>query len=563
MRTNQIIFLGIILFILIVNPLYSQVDIEKATREADRLLREDAEEELREIPEKPTILKPEEALPPIKKEEKFFIKKIDLVGCESFPPEEFSSIVEKYQNKELALADLNTLAKEIEQEYLRRGVISAVFVPPQEIKEQTVILRVVEARMGEFKIEEQRYFKKERLKYYWNIPQGEILRYEKISKSIQMMNKNPDRKVKAALLSGKKPGTTDILVTSETRFPVHFISTFDKEGAVPTGKSRTGLGVRHNNFLGLDDTLLTGYTFGKDFSGIYAYHNLPISPVGTSLVYGYSSSRAVPKKEYAAFGIRSAASSASLSLHQDIYKEDEYLGAIFLGFDAKDKTIEINTGTSNRDRLRIINLGGSFVWRGFGSTTYFSPEFSQGIDAFGASSKENPLASRGARSVFSKFNLGIQSKRTLPLDLQAVLKFKAQIPSTKLFPQEEFSLGGIDSVRGYPAGDYLADNAVFTSGELLIPSFFIPRNWRLPYAKEPIREDATVLVFVDHGWGKRRGALSTEKDSVNLLAVGPGLRVRLFDQAFLRFEWGFPLGNKSITESGNSRFHFSVDFQTN
>jgi len=420
----------------------------------------------------------------------------------------------------------------------------------------------VEARMGELKIEEHKYFNKKRLNYYWKTRPDEILHYDKISRDIQMMNKNPDREVRATLLAGKKPGTTDVLLTPKTSFPIHLFSSFDNEGSASTGKSRIGYGIRDNNFLGLDGTLLTGYSFGQSFSGIYAYHTLPVNSNGASLVYGYSRSISIPQKEFAVYGIKSKAENTSLSLHQDLYRKDEYLGEVSVGFEAKDKTTWMSTGTYTRDRLRVVSLGGNFLRRGFGSTTSNSLEISQGIDAFGASSKGNPLASRGAKSNFTKFDVGIQHRRALPLNLQGNLKFRAQVSSVKLMPQEELSLGGIDSVRGYPAGDYLADNAVSNSLELLIPSFFIPRNLHLPYAEKSLKEQTTAVMFVDYGWGQRRGVASTERKSANLLGIGGGLRLSLFNQALLRLEWGYPVaGNRPITESGRSRFHFSVDFQ--
>lgn len=551
-----------LIFLFITSPLYSQSTVEEATRETDRLRREKIEEQLKKVPEKGEIeLKPEEA-PPKKEEQRFFITKINLAGCESFPPESFSSLIQKYENKEVTLTELDTLAKEIEREYLRRGVIAAVFLPPQEIKAETVTLEVVEAKMGELQIKEHKYFKKKRLNYYWQVPAGEVLRYDKISKSIQLMNKNPDRQVKASLFAGKKPGTTDILLTPATYFPVHFTSTFDKEGTSSTGQSRIGLGFRHNNFLGFDDTFLSGYTFGHEFNGIYAYHSLPIGYQGATLIYGYNRTRAVPKKDFATSNIYSQAQNTSLSLHQDLYKKDKYLGEAYFGFDAKDKTIHMNTGTYSRDRLRIFSLGGNFIRRGFGSTTYISPEISQGITAFGASSQDSSLASRGANSQFTKFNLGLQYKKLLPLDFQGALKFKTQYAATKLTPQEEFSLGGIDSVRGYPSGDYLADYVALTNLELLIPSLFIPATWKLPFAKDTLRDNLTSLIFLDYGWGERRGALPTEKETVNLLSIGPGLRFKLFDQILLRLEWGFPIAaNYPLTETASSRFHISLDFQ--
>lgn len=560
-HTNKFIFFLFLYILLIARPVYPQSEIEKATREIDRLRRkEEIEKKLERPAERAPEEKPAEA-PPKKEEQRLSIKKINLVGCESFLPDDFYPIVKRYEGREVALSELDALTKEIEQEYLKRGIIAAAFVPPQEVQEQTVILQVVEARMGEVQIKEHRYFKKNRINYYWKVPSGEILRYDKIAKSVQLMNKNPDRQVKAALFAGKKPGTTDIMLTPTTRFPVHSTFTYDKEGVTSTGQSRDGVGIRHNNFLGIDDTFLTGYSWGKDFSGRYAYHSVPINSNGASLLYGYSRSRSAPKKEYARSLVRSWAEELTLSLHQDLYKKDKYLGEIYSGFEAKDKTIHTSTGVYNRDRLRVFNVGGNLSHRGVGNITSFSPEYSQGVNGFGSSSKNNPFASRNAKPTYSKLNVGLAHRRAIPFNLQTNLKFKSQLSSRKLAPQEEFSLGGMDSVRGYPAGDYLADYGLLGSAELLSPLFFIPQRLRLPYAEESVKDQTTGVIFLDYGWGKRRGPSSTDKASVNMLGVGAGLRASIYDQALLRFEWGFPIGDDSITEEGDSRFHVSIDFQ--
>lgn len=547
----------------ITQPLYSQQAVERATRETDILSRPDRyEEKLRSVPEKPAEPKLKELPEPKEGEEKFFVKKINLVGCEFIPCSEFEPILKKHEGKEIALSGLQAIAKEIERDYLRKGVIAAVFVPAQEIKDDTVVLQVVEAKMGELKVQDAKYFNNKRLFKYWKVPEDSILRYDLISQGIQMMNKNPDREVKAALFAGKKPGTTDVLLTPKTRFPAHATYSFDNEGIATTGKKRVGYGLRYNNFLGLDDTFLGGYTFGRSFGGTYFYHTVPIGYKGASVLYGYSRSESKPLKEFVGTGLKSEAVNSNISIRQDIYKKDEYVGEVFFGFDAHDKTIKTNTGPINRDRARIFSIGGNFIKRKLGSTTSVSPQYSHAVSMFGATGHNNPLASRGAYPVFDKFNLSVQHKRVMPFNTQVNLRFKSQLTDRKLTPQEEFGLGGIDSVRGYPASDYLADNALFTSVELLIPPAFIPAEWKIPFAEDTLRNQTTLVGFIDYGWGKRLGALPTEKGHVNLLGIGQGIRFNLFNQALLRMEWGFPIAaNNPETEGGRGRFHFSVDFQ--
>lgn len=538
---------------------YPQSDIERATKEVDRSLDREIEKKLRVLPKKIPEIQ-EEVKEKEAKGETFFVKRIDLIGMESFTIEDFKSILQRYEDREVSVEELEILTKKIEREYLRKGVVAACFIPPQEIEEGIVILQVVEAKMGELKIKDHTHFGPERIVYYWQLNPDEILRYDKISRSLQMMNKNPDREVKAALYAGEKPQTTDIALDVKTAFPIHLTASFDREGGTSTGVKRRGIGLRHNNFLGFDDTLLVGYSFGEDYTGRYVFHSVPVSSFGTSLLYGYSYSKSFPKKELEPFLVDSRSRNTSISLHQDLFKEDEYIGEISFGLDIKDKTIIRDTGTLNKDRLRILRFGSNSLYRGFGSITRVNSELSQGINLFGARRK-NPLSSREAKNTFTKANIEVTHKRMLPLKLQAALRFVGQLSSTKLVPQEEMSLGGINSVRGYPAADYLADTALQTNLELLIPAFFIPTKLKVPYATRPLKDDLTAVLFLDYAYGKRRGPSSEDKETVNLKSIGAGLRLRLFDQALLRLEWGFPIGDETTNEEASSRFHIALDFE--
>ncbi|MBU1809648.1 MAG: BamA/TamA family outer membrane protein, partial [Candidatus Omnitrophica bacterium] len=179
---------------------------------------------------------------------------------------------------------------------------------------------------------------------------------------------------------------------------------------------------------------------------------------------------------------------------------------------------------------------------------------------FGARRK-NSLSSKGAKNTFTKFNLEFQHKRFLPLDLQTNLKFNSQLSSTRLTPQERFSLGGINTVRGYPEGDYSADNAFLINLELLFPAFFIPEKLKIPYARHSLKKTITPLIFFDYGYGRVRESGAAGGKTCNLRSAGVGFKIRLFNQAILRLEWGFPLGDKTIGEAADSRFHFSVVFE--
>ena len=547
-------------------PPPSSAAASRATRESDQFGAEkerQIQKELKKSSQKPSLPEFQEEKPK-PGEKSFFLKNIELSGCESFPPEDFKPLVAKYENTETTITGLNNLAKEIASEYLRRGIIAAVFLPPQEIKDGSVKIQVVEAKMGEAEIGKAPFFGKKIIKYYWRLRHEKTLRYDEISKSLQMMNKNPDREVKAALHAGDEPGTTDVILTSKTRFPIHGQYTFDREGIITTGKLRNGFGLRNNNFLGYDDTLISGLSFGEDFHGSYIYHSIPVSPDGASLLYGYSYSLSTPQKDFAVYGMKSVSENATASIRQDIYNKDEYVGDVYVTFDSKDKVTwyKSGTGTLNRDRLRELTFGADYMIRGAGSTTSITPELNQGINAFGASKADNPLSSRpGATPTYTKFSLSVQNRTALPFNLQQNLKLRMQLPSEKLFSQEQFGLGGIDTVRGYPPSDYLADTMALLNAEMLSPIFFLPDSWKLPYADRSLKEQLTAVAFFDYGYGEQRGNTFMRR----LASVGAGLRISLYNQVLLRLEWGFPvrpMGQDPITEGyAPSRFHISLNVE--
>ncbi|MDD4957145.1 MAG: ShlB/FhaC/HecB family hemolysin secretion/activation protein [Candidatus Omnitrophica bacterium] len=546
-------------------PLPSESTIDMATREVDRPFREEAEEKLTTTPpQAPEKIEEEEKAIP--QGPTFLLKEVVLEGTETFPPDEFTPLFADSIGKDTDLAELTEITKNIEKEYLKKGVIAACFLPPQDIKNGVVTLRVVEAKMGELKIQSRDPNQVDRVKYYWDIKPGQVLRYDKMSRSLQLMNKNPDRDVKATLIAGQEIGTTDVMLDTTSYFPIHGFFSYDNEGAPSTGGDRYGFGVRHNNALFVDDTFLSGYTFGQYFSGMYMYHSVPITNFGTNIIYGYSDSRSAPRKQFSVYGIRSRSQSASFTVSQDLYKRSEYLGDISLGMDSNDKVTTTEEGTLIRDRFRTARLKSNIISRNPGAITYISPQLSQGLNAFGARRK-HPLSSRNgtAGNTFTKFNLDIKHRQLFPASLQAALNIKTQFSGEKLASQEQLSLGGIDSIRGYPAQDYMADNGFIMNLDLLVPCPFIPESWKLPYAQDSLRNNVNLLCFMDYGYGEKRAARKDEeRQHVNYSSIGAGLRIRLYNQALLRLEWGFPIGpDKATTESPNPRFHFALTFEEN
>ena len=142
------------------------------------------------------------------------------------------------------------------------------------------------------------------------------------------------------------------------------------------------------------------------------------------------------------------------------------------------------------------------------------------------------------------------------LDSYMYIRSQFQVASHTLAPSEQLQLGGMDSVRGYPEGDYLADTGAVANFDWVFPMYIIPKEWKLPGQEMPLRHQIEPVFFVDIGGGKLNKTLPGERENKFLAAIGGGLRVH-FKYFSLRLDWAENVGDKPTSGAGPSTFYFT------
>lgn len=526
----------------------AEITEAKVREEAKKeLLKKKPSQELQPEAEKPYELK--------KKAPTFRLRKIHLEGDILLPSGTLEPLFGQYERREVSFEDMKTLNQSIEAIYREKGYFAVVYIPAQKVKAGELTLRVASARMGRLKVEGLRYFRKKKTLSYWSTPPERLLNYEQIRRDIFAMNENPDRFVRPVLLAGAVAGTTDVLLKVADQLPLHAGYTFDNGGTKLTGRERTGFKFRHNNLLTMDDTFLIGTVFGQNFGALYLNHMIPLTKFGTRLVTGFSHAQVNPKKEFKINGISGISETYSLQLFQRLFQRERFRGEVHLGFDFKEKRTRVESATSVWDRLRVLSAGGDFQASGFNGVWKLSQNFFFGFSPHG---NGFPLTSRGGRSRFFKYAFSVERLQNLFWGTKASLYWEGQLSPHKLTPQEEVSFGGATSVRGYPESDYLADQGLLTRFEYQIPFFLAPRDWKLPYGKQPLREQIQLVSFLDYGYGRLNDASKDERRSRTLFGIGGGFVFHFRGNLSARFEWGVPLGDEGLTESGRSQFYFRL-----
>jgi len=491
---------------------------------------------------------------------RFPVSTIELEGNKTLATEELRPLTRPYEGKEQSMNELSLLAQTIEQEYVRRGYVTSIaYIPAQRVEKGVFKIRIVEGKVGEIKVEGNRYFRTKKILSYAKIGKGEILQYQDIRKAITKLNQNPDREVRAILRKGAQPETTDIIFDVKDRFPLHAGFLYDNQGSDSSGKQRFGFTLRDSNLTGFDDILYGGTIFGKDFGAVFSQYMFPLPSLNTKLNAGFTHSQVNPMKTLKPFGVNGISQSYYGKIEHRLISRDNLFIDLNLGFEFKESRTKILSGTFYRERLRILQAGSVAHLQDRWGTTDLEAGAAFGIKGLGAAIYADPENSRqGVSPGFCMLTGNFFRAQQMPWETLLTAKAQFQFPTRKLTSSEALYMGGASSIRGYPEGDYLADSGFIASVEYLVPFFFLPSEWKLPKSGTPLKKQLEFVTFLDEGYGRLRGPSSTEAASRHLMGAGAGLRIRLYRNIYARTEWAWALGAFPLSGKDRSEFHFRL-----
>jgi hemolysin activation/secretion protein len=134
----------------------------------------------------------------------------------------------------------------------------------------------------------------------------------------------------------------------------------------------------------------------------------------------------------------------------------------------------------------------------------------------------------GADNRFTKAYLNLVRVQRIVDRVSIILRGAGQATTRPLVAIEEFYIGGADSVRGYPPGEFLGDDGYNVSTELRVS----------PLSNQEILQ---LALFVDHGGVSIKDPPSGVKKHNHLTGAGFGFRLSLPYNINGRFDVGFPV----------------------
>jgi hemolysin activation/secretion protein len=140
---------------------------------------------------------------------------------------------------------------------------------------------------------------------------------------------------------------------------------------------------------------------------------------------------------------------------------------------------------------------------------------------------------------------GMERRQKLPKQFSLFLKLDGQIADQPLINNEQYSAGGVGSVRGYKESEIMADNALHGTIELFAPDL-LKTHVLIPY------------LFYDFACLDVREPLAGEIDGDFIHGAGIGLTGNWKETIDFKLDLGFALEETDDTKSGDVELHFKT-----
>lgn len=465
----------------------------------------------------------------------FRVKHIEAEGNTRLSAAELQRVLGGYENRDLTLADLQKAAEALQADYRKRGYfVATVVVPQQDVTSGgTARLQVFEGKIGDIHVEGNKHYSTALIQSYLEtVKRLGVLSSQTFQRALLLLDDLPDMAVKSVLTPGKTVGTTDVTLKVEDADKLHGSLSYDNFGNNQVGQNHAIFGLWKGNLTGTGDVLsfqsVNAFPTNNNMPFIQANFTTPTDSDGTRVGASYSNGDFTTNPQGQLVDIRGTASILTVLASHALRRSLNDTSDVTVSYSTKSLQNQILGSNNSHDEVREIAAGFNATWQSSDARNFLAVGLTNGLGGlFGGSTASNPHPSRaGANDSFTRANLDLARIQKLgPLYL--MLRGSLQWTPDPLVVAEQFSLGGADSVRGYPQSEFLGDSGYTISAEL-----------RLPVDKA---ERYQLAAFVDHGEIWQTNPVFGERGSQYLTGAGVGARANLDAHTFLRLDLGFPI----------------------
>ncbi|MDI1227474.1 MAG: ShlB/FhaC/HecB family hemolysin secretion/activation protein [bacterium] len=492
MRRNAKLWLVLAALLLTSAPAQAQLtpaDIQRANQESDRIQREEMmrrrEENQRNLDSKRApaqIIAPEVAAPKGTGEGCREIREVKITDAPHMGNRTKKRLAKKYAPKCLGVGEIQSLLGEITAYYIDKGYATTrAYLPSQDLSTGVLTIQVVEGVLKKIGL-------KEDTKATLFIPgafpfvNDRVLNLRDIEQGLDQVNRLQSNNASIDIVPGAKVGESTIVVRNEPGKRWHLNTSVDNYGTKSTGRYQGSGSLSYDNLLGLNEF----YSFTRrqtiptdgDDRDMRSNSALFSIPLGYSmLTAGYSDSdyeSTLVTPSGLTVDLDGLTRSAFLMVDRVVYRDQDTKGIVSATLTAKSNKnyVENVRLAVSSHRLTVLDIGGNVSSRIGNSAVSGSVGYSRGLEWLGAGEDLGGLPGFAPRAQFQRVTLNGSISTPFNFrgtDLSWSTQLSAQYALDALFGSEQFSVGGIYTVRGFYEDTLANDHGFFVRNDLSMP----------------------------------------------------------------------------------------------
>ncbi len=510
-----------------------QIEIENAEPPPESLIKKKAVEEVA----------------PSQNEVLIDVKGFNVTGMTFITQKEAQQALSVFIKRSLTLKQINEAAKAIVELYKKKGRIAQAVIPPQQIKDGIVEIKVVEGRVGSIIIEpafeqDPPRLSKSVTKNFisYHNAEGQLINLDGLERSISLINEIPGINTEVSLESGEKDGTTNILMKVDELSRVRASADLTNYGSASTGYAQGVANLSLNDLYGIGDSGSINVLKSEGSLFAQARYFVPAGANGLRVGFGGSAMtydtlmRFTPTPSngksntigfYATYALeRSARSNKTLNLNIETRGYVNYTESVEIS------KYSINSATLGLQGNQFL---GNAVW-GWSMTGVYGQ-----LNINNQSQLESDEAYVKTDGNYGK--LSFYSVLTKPLPIQKtnlMLSVNGQVATKNLNSSEQIYLGGPYGVRAYPISQGGGSQGVIVSAEI---NHTFDNNLEMG-----LFADAAVIEQFRHTYDGWRG-LTNAGNGYAVYAAGLNTKYRYKKKAEISGALAFPLNDNPLHNS--------------
>lgn len=458
-----------------------------------------------------------------------------------------AKILEPCLNKEITLADLNTVIDEVTRYCRTHGYpAAAAYLPAQDSSDGTVKVEVIPGRYDEVIIENHSRLKDDVARGFLNgLKKGSIIETSSLETALYGISGLSGTKAVGVLSPGSEFGTSNLKVRIEEGKISNTVLYVENYGSTSSGRYRYGIQETLYDVEGRGDKLSVGALLSNhNMHNYYVNYEALVGHGGTTLGLGFSRMDYQLGKVAAALGANGIANTVSLFGSTPLYHLSNRELKVTYGFDYRMMKDDLDRfPDANREKSSYsFHVGVAGAERQPGAALSYDATVTVGRVNLDSKTTFGKMLDEmsGTERTFAKAAVNVTGVQALGHVTDVTLKLQGQTANGRLDSSEQMYLGGANGVRAYPQGEASGDTGFLGSLEL---------RYHTPLP------GLSLSTYFDTGHMMERGSDS----SMILKGWGVGVSYTKPNDWFARFDYARRIGldrNASTDAKSRARMWF-------